>query len=231
MNKPQQHIDKEYGLEVWGDFACFTHPAFKVERVSYDVITPSAARNIFQAIFWKPAIQWQVTRIEVVNPIRRFSIRRNEVGAVGSGRPEAKPIVATENRQQKNTVMLRDVRYRIYARMVYYPPRLRKGEAVHGAGPDENPGKYQAMFERRAAKGQCFSRPYLGVRECAADFKLLPDDFKGQSDLLKENKNFGIMLYDIDYTDIEKPKRMFFNAVMENGVINVPPVESEEVLK
>lgn len=89
------YFDKEFGLELWGDYACFTRPELKVERVSYDVITPSAARNIFQAIFWKPAIRWQVTRIEVLNPIRWISIRRNEVGATGAGKPDARPISAT----------------------------------------------------------------------------------------------------------------------------------------
>lgn len=118
----ETYYDKEYGLEVWGDFACFTRPEMKVERVSYDVITPSAARNIFQAIFWKPAIQWEITRIEVINPIKWFSIRRNEVGKVGSAKATAKPISATQERQQKNTLMLRDVRYRIYARLIYLPP-------------------------------------------------------------------------------------------------------------
>ena len=102
------YIDKEYGLEVWGDLACFTRPELKVERVSYDVITPSAARNIFQSIFWKPAIQWRITRIEVLNPIKHFSIRRNEVGAIGGGKADAPPIIATEKRQQKNSLMLRD---------------------------------------------------------------------------------------------------------------------------
>ena len=103
------YIDKEYGLEVWGDLACFTRPELKVERVSYDVITPSAARNIFQSIFWKPAIQWRITRIEVLNPIKHFSIRRNEVGAIGGGKADAPPIIAADKRQQKNSLMLRDV--------------------------------------------------------------------------------------------------------------------------
>lgn len=225
------YIDKEYGLELWGDYACFTRPELKVERVSYDVITPSAARNIFQAIFWKPAIQWQITRIEVINPIKWFSIRRNEVGAIGSGKTSAKPIIATENRQQKNTLMLRDVRYRVYARMVYIKPTKRSGEQVHDAGKDENPGKYHAMFERRASKGQFFTAPYFGTRECAAFFKLLPDSAKGGDDLLQESRNLGLMLYDMDFTDKENPTSMFFMARMTNGVIEVPERESEEVLQ
>lgn len=224
-----EFFDKEYGLELWGDYACFTRPEFKVERVSYEVITPSAARNIFQAIFWKPAIRWQITRIEVVNPIKWFSIMRNEVGAIGSGRTTASPISATKYRQQKNSLMLRDVRYRVYARMVYLPPSQRKGIPIREAGSDENPGKYQAMFERRAAKGQCFTMPYLGTRECAANFMLLPDNAKGGNDLLRETRRLGWMLYDIDHTDTANPTPMFFEAYMQNGVIEVPDINSKEI--
>ncbi|MDO4335268.1 MAG: type I-C CRISPR-associated protein Cas5c [Bacteroidales bacterium] len=226
-----EHFDKEYGLEIWGDIACFTRPELKVERVSYDVITPSAARNIFQAIFWKPAIQWEITRIEVVNPIKHISIRRNEVGAIGAGKADAKPIIATEKRQQKNTLMLRDVRYRIYARMVYIPPKERKNEKGHAPGKDENPMKYQQMFERRASKGQAFNMPYLGTRECAAFFKLLPENSKSGSDLLQESRDFGIMLYDMDFSDEKNITPMFFNARMDNGVIEVPQPDSIEILR
>jgi len=224
-------FDKEYGLEVWGEIACFTRPEFKVERVSYDVITPSAARNIFQSIFWKPAIQWEITRIEVINPIRHISIRRNEVGAIGSAKSDAKPIIATEKRQQKNTLMLRDVRYRIYARMVYIPPQNRKGENIHKPGSDENPVKYQQMFERRASKGQCFNTPYLGTRECSAFFELLPDNAKYGIDLLQESRDFGIMLYDMDFSDPDNITPMFYHAKMVNGVIEVPRSDSEEVMR
>lgn len=224
-------FDKEYGLEIWGDYACFTRPELKVERVSYDVITPSAARNIFQSIFWKPAIQWEVTRIEVVNPIKWISIRRNEVGAVASNSVSAKPIVATEKRQQRNTLMLRDVRYRIYARMTYIPPSLRPQPFRHEAGTDENPGKYQAMFERRASKGQYFTAPYLGTRECAAYFKLLPEGAKNGPDLIDETRDLGLMLFDIDFNDPQNLPSMFYRAKMVNGGIDVPRYDSEEVLR
>ncbi len=227
----KEYYDKEYGLEIWGDYACFTRPELKVERVSYDVITPSAARNIFQSIFWKPAIRWEITRIEVINPIKWFSIRRNEVGAVGGGSANAKPIVATEKRQQKNTLMLRDVRYRIYARMIFIPPRDRKNEKAHKAGPDENPKKYQEMFERRASAGQFFTSPYLGTRECSAFFKLLDENAKSSTDLLPESRDFGIMLYDMDFSQPDNIQPMFFRAKMENGVIEVPPLNSEDILK
>ncbi|MDO4320140.1 MAG: type I-C CRISPR-associated protein Cas5c [Bacteroidales bacterium] len=225
-----EYFDKEFGIEIWGDYACFTRPELKVERMSYDVITPSAARNIFQAIFWKPAIRWQITRIEVVNPIRWFSIRRNEVGAVGSGNAKARPICATEKRQQKNTLMLRDVRYRIYARMVYLPPERRPGSPSRLPGEDENPAKYHDMFKRRAAKGQCFTTPYLGTRECSAFFRLLPDGARNGDDLLKESRDFGLMLYDIDF-DTKGLPPMFYNARMVDGVIEVPDINSEEVLR
>lgn len=226
-----EYYDKEYGLEIWGDFACFTRPELKVERVSYDVITPSAARNFFQAIFWKPAIEWEITRIEVLNPIRWISIRRNEVGAVGAGNANAKPIIATEKRQQKNTLMLRDVRYRIYAKMIYIPPKKRKNENARKAGPDENPKKYQEMFERRASNGQFFTSPYLGTRECSAYFRFLEDNAKGGSDLLKETRDLGLMLYDMDFSNPSNITPMFYFAKMENGVIEVPPKDSEEVLR
>ena len=225
------YIDKEYCLEIWGDYACFTRPELKVERVSYDVITPSAARNIFQAIFWKPAIQWQVTRIEVLNPIKWFHIRRNEVGALGQNSVNAKPIIATEKRQQKNSLMLRDVRYRIYAKMIYIPPTKRSNESKHSAGPDENPAKYQAMFERRASKGQFFTQPYLGTRECSAFFKFLPNRAKENNDLINESRNLGLMLYDIDFSNPDKLESLFFMAEMKNGVIEVPDINSEEVLR
>lgn len=225
------YFDKEYGLEVWGDYACFTRPELKVERVSYDVITPSAARNIFQAIFWKPAFQWQITRIEVLNPIKWFGVRRNEVGAVGAVKPNAQPIIATEKRQQRNTLMLRDVRYRIYAKMIYIRPNERKGESRHAPGIDENPGKYQGIFERRASQGQCFTTPYLGTRECSAYFKLLDENAKSGADLLQEDRDFGIMLYDIDFSDPKNLTPMFFRAKMTNGIIDVPSPDSPNILK
>ena len=227
----KEYYDKEYGLEIWGDYACFTRPELKVERVSYDVITPSAARNFFQAIFWKHAIEWQITRIEVINPIRWISIRRNEVGAVGAGNANAKPIIATEKRQQKNTLMLRDVRYRIYAKMVYIPPQKRKNEKARKAGPDENPKKYQEMFERRARNGQFFTSPYLGTRECSAFFRLLDENEKGGNDLLQETRDLGLMLYDMDFSNPDNIMPMFFFAKMNNGIIDVPDKDSEEVLK
>ncbi len=227
-----EYYDKEFCLEVWGPIACFTRPELKVERVSYDVITPSAARAIFEAIFWKPAIHWQVTKIEVLNDIQWMSVRRNEVGAVAG----KSPIYIEDKRQQKNTLMLRDVRYRIWAKLEFIPKRKRTAqpclfdnEEPHN---DENPGKYNAMFERRANKGQCFTQPYLGTRECTASFCLVNPETGTLAVPINESRDLGIMLYDMDFeADLKNPPAMFYRAKMENGVIIVPPKDSEEILR
>ena len=222
--------DKEYCLEVWSDWACFTRPELKVERVSYDVITPSAARAIFESILFKRyAMRWQVTRIEVMNPIRWTTIRRNEVGAVAG----KSPIFIEDKRQQKNTLLLQDVRYRIYAKLVFIPIKDRPKEAFarHQPGSDENPMKYYQMFERRAAQGQCFTQPYLGCREFAANWRLL-EETDGLEAPLAEDRDFGIMLYDMDFeTNVEQPDALFYRATMKQGVIIVPDKDSEEVLR
>ncbi|MBR0037973.1 MAG: type I-C CRISPR-associated protein Cas5 [Bacteroidales bacterium] len=250
-----EYYDKEFCLEVWGPMACFTRPELKVERVSYDVITPSAARAIFEAIFWKPAIHWQVTKIEVLNNIQWMSVRRNEVGAVAG-----KSLIYIEDkRQQKNTLMLRDVRYRIWAKLCFIPMRERiKGnqskyqrwfnekedQYVESKNPmidavendllrkDENPGKYNAMFERRASKGQCFTQPYLGTRECTASFRLVNPETETLVVPISEDRDLGIMLYDMDFeADLKNPPAMFYRAKMEDGVIIIPPKDSEEILR
>lgn len=225
-----EYHDKEFCLEVWGDYACFTRPELKVERVSYDVITPSAARAIFEAIFWKPAIRWEVTKIEVLNPIKWTTIRRNEVGAIASSNKSS--IYIEEKRQQKSSLLLKDVHYRIWAKLVFIPKHKRGKDSLPDNDTehnDENPGKYNAMFERRASKGQCFNQPYLGTREFSASFRLV-DIGEQMAEPINENRDLGIMLYDIDYESTGQ-ESMFFRARMENGVINVPPKDSEEILR
>lgn len=234
---------KPFCLEVWGDYACFTRPEMKVERVSYDVITPSAARAIFTAIFWKPAIRWHVRRIEVLKPIRWISIRRNEVGKVAS--PGSDGILIEDERQQRAGLFLRDVAYRLHADLEFIPPSLRPkvrnpvpddlvetGERVEW-GKEENPGKYLAMFERRAGKGQCFNQPYLGCREFSCAFRLVPtgevESEQAAKPAIPETRDLGFMLYDLDFEDENDPKPMFFRSRMERGVIEVPPRNSEEV--
>ena len=231
-----EYYDKEFCLEVWGPMACFTRPELKVERVSYDVITPSAARAVFEAIFWKPAIHWQVTKIEVLNPIKWTTIRRNEVGAVAS----KNPIFIEDKRQQKNSLLLQDARYRIWAKLEFIPQWKRKEtknaqidvEEADLLRKDENPGKYNAMFERRASKGQCFNQPYLGTREFSASFRLVNPEQEVLTPPIAESRDLGIMLYDMDFQgNPEKPEAMFYRARMDHGVIIVPPINSEEVLR
>lgn len=225
-----EYYDKEFCLEVWGPMACFTRPELKVERVSYDVITPSAVRAIFEAIFWKPAIHWQVTKIEVLNPIKWTSVRRNEVGAVAS----KNPIYIEDKRQQKNSLLLKDVRYRLWAKLEFISQRKRtkQPDLFDEEHHDENPAKYNAMFERRASKGQCFNQPYLGTRECVASFRLVNPETGELAAPINENRDLGIMLYDMDFEkDLKNPPAMFYRAKMENGVIIVPPRNSEEILR
>ena len=227
-----EYFDKEFCLEVWGPMACFTRPELKVERVSYDVITPSAARAIFEAIFWKPAVHWQVTKIEVLNEIQWMSVRRNEVGAVAG----KTPIFIEDKRQQKNTLMLKDVRYRLWAKLEFIPQRKRQSKERDlfdvTEHTDENPAKYNAMFERRAAKGQCFNQPYLGTRECVASFRLVNPETEKLDAPVSDSRDLGIMLYDMDFEkDLKNPPAMFYRAKMENGVVIVPPANSEEILR
>lgn len=256
----KEYFNKTYCIEVWGDYACFTRPEMKVERVSYDVITPSAARAIFEAIFWKPAIQWKITEIEVLNPIRWISVRRNEVSDIiipnlngicidelgNDGKPKF--------RMQRAGRLLRDVRYRLHAELVYVPIAKRKKimysipdylicddekflidecEVTDKTGRDENPGKYNAMFERRAKKGQCFNRPYLGCREFSCSFRFVEDSKmeKLKNPPINETNDYGYMLYDIDYNNPDDPVACFFKAKLNNGAIAIPPWDSDEVIK
>ena len=233
-----EYKNKEFCIEVWGDYACFTRPELKVERVSYDVMTPSAARNIFQAIFWKPAINWIVKRIEVLRPIKWVSVKRNEVAALAS--KSGSGVFIEDKRQQKSGTFLKDVRYRIYAELDFIPvgkrpPRERKSKLSDIDGErefraDENPAKYNTIFKRRASKGQCFTTPYLGCREFSANFRLVSDGEELPAPI-SETRGLGIMLFDMDFSDIKKPMPMFFRAKLENGVINVPNPKSGEILR
>ena len=231
-----EYTDKEYCLEVWGDYACFTRPELKVERVSYDVITPSAARAIFEAILFKKyAMRWQVTKIEVLNPIKWDSVRRNEVGATANVKSTG--IYIEDKRQQKNTLLLKDVKYRLWAKLVFIPVSERPKEAFakHKPGADENPMKYYQMFERRATQGQCFTQPYLGTREFSASFRLVNPETEELAPALSAeqggNRDLGIMLYDMDFSDPKDIQALFYRAEMKEGVIIVLPLDSEEILR
>jgi CRISPR-associated protein Cas5d len=209
-------------IHVWGDRACFTRPEMKVERVSYDVMTPSAARGILEAIHWKPPILWVVDRIHVLKPIRFQSIRRNEVGAkanatsaeraMRAGSTEGLGLVMEEERQQRAATLLVDVAYVIEAHFTL----------TARAGAEDTPAKHAAMFNRRAALGQCFHRPCLGTREFAADFALLPEGAPLPESTLPANQrdqDLGWMLHDIDHAAGTTSR--FFRARLEGGVLDV----------
>jgi CRISPR-associated protein Cas5d len=216
-------MDLNFCLEVKGDYACFTRPEMKVERVSYDFITPSAARSVFEAILWKPEIRWQVERIEILAPVRWISVRRNEVGAVISTRNLQTAMTAghgqlglyvEDERQQRAGLFLRDVRYRLHARMT-----ALKGEALH------NPAKYAEMFTRRASKGQCVNQPYLGCREFDARFRLVTTPHGEPEPCAEIDGDFGWMLHDMDFSRPADPKPMFFRARVVRGVLDLEGVE------
>ncbi len=224
---------REFCLKVWGDYACFTRPELKVERVSYDVITPSAARAIFSAVFWKPAVRWHIRRIEVLKAICWFSVRRNEVDAVAS--KATKEIFIEKRRQQRAGMCLRDVAYRLFAELEFLPPNVRSNDAPLADNGPETPQKYFEMFVRRAAKGQTFHQPYLGCREFAANFQLLePAELAADRAVMPpiaENRDLGYMLYDLDFSDPVRPKSMFYRPKLMAGVITVPEEDSPEVLR
>jgi len=192
-------------LKCWGAYACFTRPEMKVERVSYDVMTPSAARGILEAIYWKPEIQWKIDRIHVLKPIKFTNIRRNEVGSVASrGTP---CIVIEDARQQRAALVLQDVEYVIEAHF----------DVTGGA---DGAAKHKEMFDRRAAKGQYFHHPYLGCREFPAHFApvdtIPPSPLRGEKDL-------GWMLYDIDFKN--NNMAMFFHAILREGILDLTTAE------
>ena len=214
-------------LEVWGDYALFTRPEMKVERVSYDVMTPSAARGLIEAIYWHPGMRWRIDRIHVCAPIRFTNLRRNEVKSTVSAttartvmeRGTGELYLSTSQEiQQRAALLLRDVRYVVEAHF----------EMTEKAAPGDNPGKFQDIMKRRIQKGQFYHQPCFGCREFPAQFRLCeeippcPDELKGERDL-------GWMLYDMDYTNPENITPLFFRGVLRNGVLDVPAWDSEEV--
>ena len=212
-------------LRVWGDFACFTRPEQHVERESYPVLTPSGARGVIEAVYWKPEIRWTITRIRVLNPIRFTSIRRNEVGkkipqasvaaAMKAGRGQL-GLFIEEERQQRAATVLRDVDYVVEARF----------DVIGG---ENNVGKHLDQFNRRAREGRCFQRPYLGCREFPADFALIePDEpLPPVHAELRGERDLGLLLHDIDFEREMTPR--FFRAILHDGILDVPPFPRGEV--
>ncbi len=210
---------RSFKVRIGGDLACFTRPEFGVERVSYGLITPSAARAILEAILWKPAIQWHVTRIWLLKPIAFVQFRRNEVNSRAATRTIASAMTtgapvdyfADEDRAQRNTIALRDVDYAVEAHFVLTPRR----------GPGDNVAKFEDMFARRLVNGQHHYQPYLGCREFAAKVEA----YKDEPGPIAETRPLGMMLHDIAYGQKNQP--VFFPAVLRNGEVEVPAWKGE----
>lgn len=207
-------------MEVWGDYACFTRPEMKVERVSYDVPTPSAARGMVESVYFHNGLRWIIDRIYVCKPIRFTNILRNEVASKISARnvlteangKKRSYIDRNADIQQRATTMLRDVHYVIEAHF----------EMTDKANPSDNPGKFQDIVKRRLRNGQAYMQPYLGCRECTAHFRLWEG---GDIPTIDETRDLGYMLYDMDYSDSQNIQPMFFRAQMVHGVIDLTDCE------
>ena len=211
-------VDIGFGvrLKVWGDYACFTRPEMKVERVSYDVMTPSAARGILEAIYWKPAIVWEIDRIYVMKPVKFDNIRRNEVlGKIPlasvknafQGKEAVRFKDANDERVQRASLVLRDVEYIIEAHF----------NLTDKAGPEDTIEKHYNVALRRMRRGQCFHHPYFGCREFPVQFEFIEGEIPKSE--LKGKKDLGLMLWDIDFPKDMTP--VFFRAEMNDGVIDV----------
>ena len=207
-------------MEVWGEYACFTRPEMKVERVSYDVPTPSAARGMVESVYYHPGLKWHVDKIYVCKPIRFTNILRNEVASKISVRnvlteangKKRSYIDRNADIQQRATTMLRDVHYVIEAHF----------EMTEKANPSDNPGKFQDIVKRRLRNGQAYMQPYLGCRECTAHFRLWEG---GDIPTIDETRDLGYMIFDMDYSDLENIQPMFFRAQMVHGVIDLTDCE------
>ena len=207
-------------MEVWGEYACFTRPEMKVERVSYDVPTPSAARGMVESVYYHPGLKWHVDKIYVCKPIRFTNILRNEVASKISARnvlteangKKRSYIDRNADIQQRATTMLRDVHYVIEAHF----------DLTEKAAPSDSPGKFQDIVKRRLRSGQAYMQPYLGCRECTAHFRLWEG---GDIPTIDETRDLGYMLYDMEYSDPENIQPMFFRAQMVHGVIDLTDCE------
>ena len=228
----KERVGREFCIEVWGDRACFTRPENKVERKSYDFITPSAARGILESILFKRyAMWWEVTKIEIMNPIKTETLVRNEIPVEYKRMDES--IDAEENRSPRYSTILKDVRYRIYARIHFIPVQERPKEAFKVHDPfNENLGKYEGMFLCRVKNGKCCYRSSFGLREFVAHWKYIPVEELNKCDApLDLNITSSMCFYGWDYKDPKNPEPMFFNAHIEHGVMMVPPADSVNVFK
>jgi CRISPR-associated protein Cas5d len=202
-----------FKVRVRGPYACFTRPEFKTERVSYEVITPSAARGILEAILWKPAIRWVIERVHILAPVKFEGIRRNEVNSKASLRGNLDAYCADEDRAQRNTLMLRDVDYVIEAHFVM----------TEKAGERDNLAKFVESFQRRLDKGQCFHTPYFGCREMVATFEPAPERWQ-VPESLRGRRQLGLMLLDLAFAVTGRGTPLFFDAEIREGTVEVPEV-------
>ena len=207
-------------LEVWGDYALFTRPEMKVERVSYDIMTPSAARGLVEAIYWHPGLKWIIDRIHVCAPIRFTNLRRNEVkstllssAALSAAKGGTPPVLYTsEDIQQRAAMVLQDVHYVIECHF----------DLTDKTAPSDNPGKFQDILRRRLRKGQCYHQPCFGCREFPANFREWPG---GSIPALKVTQDLGFMLHSLDYSDSANIRSQFFRAKLVDGVMECRDVE------
>lgn len=207
-------------MEVWGDYACFSRIELKIERVSYDVPTPSAARGIIESIFYHPGLKWHIDKIYIMNPIRFTSIRCNEVKSKISASKIMKEangkgvsyIDRNKDIEQRSALMLCDVHYVIEAHF----------EMTDRANESDNPGKFQDIIKRRLRKGQAYSQPYFGMRQCTTHFRLWEG---GEIPTIPETRDLGFMVFDMDYSDPNDIQPMFFRAKLENGVLDLTDCE------
>lgn len=209
-------------IEVWGDYACFSRPEMKTERVSYDIMTPSAARGLVEAIYWHPGMKYHIDRIYLLKPVQFASIRRNEVkdtllssAVLSAAKGGEVPMLCTaENIQQRAALVLQDVHYVIECHFTM----------TEKAASGDNPGKFQDILRRRLKKGQCYHQPCFGCREFPANFR----EWHGSAEeipALSLTQDLGFMLYDLDYSDPENIRSQFFRAKLENGVLDCRDVE------
>lgn len=211
-------------VKVWGDYALFSRPEMKVERCTYDVMTPSAARGILEAIYWHPGMRWIIDRIYVMKPIRFTSIRRNEVKSkvsannvlsVYNGANKELGVSSKDEIVQRASLLLRDVEYVIDAHF----------EMTENANETDNPGKFKDIIMRRLKRGECYHTPYFGCREFPVNFCLMEEEDIHTAYEVVEEKDFGFMLYDMDYSDPDNIEPMFFRAVMRKGVLDLRDCE------
>ena len=210
-------------VRVWGELALFSRPEMKVERCSYDLLTPSAARGILEAIYWHPGMVWVIDKIHVRKPIRFTSVRRNEVkskvlagnvlNAINGGK---KPLYISSREEivQRAAILLKDVDYVIEAHF----------EMTEKAAEGDNTGKFKDIIMRRLRRGECFHMPYFGCREFPANFELFEAE-EIDTAYPGEEKDLGYMLYDFDYSDLENIQPLFFRAVLKNGTLNLGDCE------